>query len=215
MWGGELPPIPFLLEVEIWAQILPSLSKFCLRVLPWEESWSFKDPAGFSTPALGFPGGASGEECDAGLIPRLGRSPGGGHCNPLQYSCLENPGGQRSLVGYSRWGCKESGTPEETLHSPTPCLLSLEPEGMGARTELSLLSGIPNISTVPQASWVNKPVHQSSQYLNVSVPWPLSLIPGTIWLPVCWPKFHFPFLLPLVTFTGRKGWGFLLLATKG
>ena len=27
---------------------------------------------------------------DAGWIPRLGRSPGGGHGNPLQYSCLEN-----------------------------------------------------------------------------------------------------------------------------
>ena len=28
---------------------------------------------------------------DLGLIPRLGRYPGGGHGNPLQYSCLENP----------------------------------------------------------------------------------------------------------------------------
>ena len=28
---------------------------------------------------------------DVGLIPELGRSPGGGHGNPLQYSCLENP----------------------------------------------------------------------------------------------------------------------------
>ena len=28
---------------------------------------------------------------DLGLIPRLGRSPGGGHGNPLQRSCLENP----------------------------------------------------------------------------------------------------------------------------
>ena len=40
---------------------------------------------------------------DLGLIPGLGRSPGGGHLNPLQYSCLENPHGQRSLVGYSTW----------------------------------------------------------------------------------------------------------------
>ena len=37
-------------------------------------------------------------------------SPGGGHGNPLQYSCLENPHGQRSLVGYSAWGCTESDT---------------------------------------------------------------------------------------------------------
>ena len=28
---------------------------------------------------------------DTGSIPELGRSPGGGHANPLQYSCLENP----------------------------------------------------------------------------------------------------------------------------
>ena len=37
----------------------------------------------------------------AGLIPELGRSPGEGHGNPLQYPCLENPIGQRSLAGYS------------------------------------------------------------------------------------------------------------------
>ena len=34
-----------------------------------------------------------------GLIPGLGRSPEGGHGNPLQYSCWENPHGQRSLAG--------------------------------------------------------------------------------------------------------------------
>ena len=34
-----------------------------------------------------------------GSICGLGRSPGGGHVNPLQYSSLENPHGQRSLVG--------------------------------------------------------------------------------------------------------------------
>ena len=48
--------------------------------------------------------------CNAGdlaWIPGLGRSPGGGHGNLLQYSCLENPHGQRSLVSYSPWGHKE------------------------------------------------------------------------------------------------------------
>ena len=35
-----------------------------------------------------------------GSIPELGRSTGVGCDNPLQYSCLENPQGQRSLVGY-------------------------------------------------------------------------------------------------------------------
>ena len=32
-----------------------------------------------------------GDLRDVSLIPGLGRSPGGGHDNPLQYSCLENP----------------------------------------------------------------------------------------------------------------------------
>ena len=55
---------------------------------------------------LGFLGGSASKEStcnvgDLGSIFRLGRSPGGGHDNPLQYSCLKNPHGQRSLAGYS------------------------------------------------------------------------------------------------------------------
>ena len=68
-------------------------------------------------PNKGFPTGSDGKEStcnveDLGLIPELGRSPGGGHGNPLQYSCLKNPHGQRSLVGYSPWGRKELDTTE-------------------------------------------------------------------------------------------------------
>ena len=60
-------------------------------------------------------GGSGGKESacnaeDLGSILGLGRSPGGGHGNPLQYSCLENLQGQRSLAGYNPWGCKESDT---------------------------------------------------------------------------------------------------------
>ena len=48
---------------------------------------------------MGFPGGSvvknplanAGDRTEVGSIPGLGRSPGGGHGNPLQYSCLENP----------------------------------------------------------------------------------------------------------------------------
>ena len=45
---------------------------------------------------MGFPGGSAGKESahtagDLGSVPGLGRSPGGGHGNLLQYSCLENP----------------------------------------------------------------------------------------------------------------------------
>ena len=62
---------------------------------------------------MGFHGGSDGNEsaCNVGdlsLIPGLGRSPGEGHDNQLQFSCLKNPHGQRSLVGYSPWGCKKS-----------------------------------------------------------------------------------------------------------
>ena len=66
---------------------------------------------------MGFPRGSDGKESafnvgDLGLIPGLGRSLGGGHGNPLQYSGLENPHGQRSLAGYSPQGRKESDMTE-------------------------------------------------------------------------------------------------------
>ena len=76
-------------------------------------------------------GGSDGKESacsagDLGLIPGLGRSPGGGHGNSLQYSCLQNPYGQRSLVGYNPWGHRESNTTERlTLSLSKPrCLRS-------------------------------------------------------------------------------------------
>ena len=51
---------------------------------------------------------------DAGSVPGSGRSPGGGHGNPLQYFCLENSMGQRSLAGYGPLGYKESDVTEST-----------------------------------------------------------------------------------------------------
>ena len=51
---------------------------------------------------------------DAGLIPVLGRSPGAGCGNPLQYSCLENRMDLRSLVGYRPHGHKDLDTTEAT-----------------------------------------------------------------------------------------------------
>ena len=65
---------------------------------------------------MGFPGSSSGKEstCNTGnpgSIPELRGSPGGGHGNPLQYSCLESHR-QRSQVGYSSLGCKESDATE-------------------------------------------------------------------------------------------------------
>ena len=62
---------------------------------------------------LGFPGGSDFKESacntgDLGSISGLGRSPGGGHVNPLQCSCLDNSHGQSSLAGYSLWRRKDS-----------------------------------------------------------------------------------------------------------
>ena len=52
----------------------------------------------------GSPGDSVSNEstfnADLGLTPGLGKSPGGGHGNPLHYSCLENPDEQRSMVGF-------------------------------------------------------------------------------------------------------------------
>ena len=88
----------------------------------WIRSLGQEDPPErdrLPTPVfLGLPGGSAGKESgcnvgDLGLIPGLGRFPGGGHSNPLQYSCLENLQEQRSLVGYSPWGHKQSDTTEQ------------------------------------------------------------------------------------------------------
>ena len=61
----------------------------------------------------GFPGGSVVKNLpanagDMGLIPGLGRSPGGGNGNPLQYSCLDNPKDRRKLqsMGLQRVGHK-------------------------------------------------------------------------------------------------------------
>ena len=64
----------------------------------------------------GFPSSSDGKvfACNAGdpgLIPGLGRFPGEGNGNPLQYSCMENPT-HRGLAGNSLWGHKESKTTE-------------------------------------------------------------------------------------------------------
>ena len=53
---------------------------------------------------------------DPGLIPGSGRSPVEGNGNPLQHSLPGKSHGQRSLIGYSPWGCKELDTTEQ-LHS--------------------------------------------------------------------------------------------------
>ena len=75
---------------------------------------------------MGFPGGSDGTESacnagDMGSIPRLGRSPGEGNGNPLQYSCLEN-----SMGMWAGLVCAEQTsrglTPTKTNCPPEHCL---------------------------------------------------------------------------------------------
>ena len=70
---------------------------------------------------LGFPGGsvvknppANAEVKDVSLIPGLGRSPGGGNSNPLQYACLENP------VDRGAWWVTKSRTEATWQAHPSP-----------------------------------------------------------------------------------------------
>ena len=56
----------------------------------------------------------AGDVGDMGVIPGLGRSPGGGHGNPHQYSCLGNPMDRGVRRATSPQGLKESDTTEET-----------------------------------------------------------------------------------------------------
>ena len=64
---------------------------------------------------MGFPGGSDGKESacnvgDPGLIPGLGRSPGEGNSNLLQYFCLENPMDRRA------WQATIHGAAKMTLN---------------------------------------------------------------------------------------------------
>ena len=89
------------------------------------------------------PSAKAGDARDSGLSPRLGRSPGVGNGNLLQYTCLQCSATHSSILawkiswieelgGYSPWGCKESDTTEHT-HTHThsweegPSCFSLAP----------------------------------------------------------------------------------------
>ena len=97
-----------------WASLVAQLKRICLqcrrpqfnsrvRKVPWRRDR-------LPTPVfLGLSGGSDNKEStcnvrDLGLNPGLGRSLGGGHGNPLQYSCLENPHGGLQSMGLQRVG---------------------------------------------------------------------------------------------------------------
>ena len=72
---------------------------FSSRISPY-SIWTYINfLSGFTRGSDGK--GSACNEGDLVSVPGLGGYPGGGHGNPLQNSCLENPHGQRSLAGYS------------------------------------------------------------------------------------------------------------------
>ena len=96
------------LYMNIQSRIMHNSQKVKTTLIPinW---WLDKQTMLYLYNGMGFPGGSVGEEStcnagDLGSIPRLGRSSGGGHGNPLQYSCLENPHGQRRPGGLQSTG---------------------------------------------------------------------------------------------------------------
>ena len=112
-------------EVRAWHQLWPVRWKSCLelserdpfqrqRKLPQIKVYLNEITFTYGT----FPGGSDGKESacsagDMGSIPGSGRSPGGGHGNPLQCSWPGESHGQRSLVGCSPRGCKVSDRTEQ------------------------------------------------------------------------------------------------------
>ena len=117
------------------------------------DSWVGKIPwrrGRLPTPVfLVFPGGSDSKEStfnvgDLGSIPRLRRSPGGRHGNPLQDSCLENPHGQRSLAAYSPWGHRESNmTKHSTSWASLVAQMVKNPPAMWETWVRSLIGKIP------------------------------------------------------------------------
>ena len=87
-------------------QVEPGVQGFTEKCCDWLRDFRT------SMLTMSFPGGSDHKESacnveDLGSIPALGRSPGEGHGNPLQHSCLENPHGQKSLTDYSPWDHKQ------------------------------------------------------------------------------------------------------------
>ena len=66
------------------------------------------------------PPASAGDRRNSDLIPGSRGCLEGGHGNPLQYSCVENPHGQRSLAGYSPYGCRVEHDWSDLAHTHTP-----------------------------------------------------------------------------------------------
>ena len=143
---------------------------------------------------MGFPGGSDGKESvfnagDLGSIPVLGRSPGEGNGNPLQYSCLETPM-DRGAWWATVYGVTKSDT---TIHACTVALrlpggLGLNPPehsggGLVAKSCLTLFDlmarstpGLPVQHQLPDFAQTH--IHRVSDFIQPSHPLSLSSPPA-------------------------------------
>ena len=110
-WRRKLQPTPVFLpgECQGWGSLMGC------------RLWGRTGRTQLKRLSSSSPGGSDGKEStcnagDLGLIPRLWRSLGEGHGSLLQYSCLENPHGQRCLADYSPRGRKELDINWATKH---------------------------------------------------------------------------------------------------
>ena len=85
------------LETVIQSEVSQKEKKYHILTHIWASlvAWLVKNPPAMQEIPVGFLGREDPLE--------------EGHGNPLQYSCLENPHGQRSLAGYSPWGLQRVG----------------------------------------------------------------------------------------------------------
>ena len=96
MWKLMLKDVFFQIVGKIFFLILTLALQFLKNKLLYFQGLCLENIKKPLPSYRGFPGGSvvknpPANAGDAGLIPGSGRSPGGGHGNPLQYSCLENP----------------------------------------------------------------------------------------------------------------------------
>ena len=106
-----------VIDREAWHASVHGVTKSRTRLSNWTKLRGKKRvPFKFAF-VKSLPGGSDSEEStcntgDLGLIPGWGKSPGGGNSNPGEFH------GQRSLAGYSSWGCKVSDRNEQPTHKP-------------------------------------------------------------------------------------------------
>ena len=103
---------------------------------------------------VGFPCSSVGKETvcsagDLGSIPGSGRFPGGGHGNPIQYSCLENPMNRGAWQAYSPWGAQDLDMTEQLNHHHHPHKLPHRRLSPGILSCLDHVRSGPSLSLCP------------------------------------------------------------------